>query len=301
MNNRLRKIYIALSAASISILFFCNAVFAAEGRVSVMELHDKSGRMISGLELRLYQLAERNISGELEVRPEFSDILDNRQITELEHLSADGMRGLSIRLRDAERAAGINPFSTAYSDARGTADFETALPEGLYLLDYEEREHIAANPSVLAIPTITVDSNGIPTASYSIRLSAKLEDDTPEQTKPTVPDTPDEPDEPTPGEPERPTSPEPEEPERPIDPVPDIPDTPGDVLGAVRKPIEQAAERVLGALRSVSTGDESLFAVFTVIAVFSGGGFILWLLAYMRRKSEKENDNGQREKGEKTE
>ncbi|NWO22317.1 hypothetical protein HW273_10530 [Oribacterium sp. oral taxon 102] len=251
------------------------SAFAEEGRLRVEGLQDRNGRAISGMELSLYQVALREASGDFTVSSAFSPIVSAEQLSALQTLNAEQLRAFSLRLRNEERSRGIAALDRTISDREGRAAFGQTLPEGIYLLDYANWRYFSSNPSLFSVPAAAVGQDGTITVSYDIVLRGKVEDDTPsEPNRPNPPET-------SPTPPETVPTP-PAEPE-----IPPVPQDPGNVLGALREPVRQAAQRVLGAVRGIATGDESRGAVFLLLTVCAGIGLSVWSVAFVRGKGKK--------------
>lgn len=249
--------------------------FAEEGRLRVEGLQDRNGRAISGMELSLYQVALREASGDFTVSSAFSPIVSAEQLSALQTLNAEQLREFSLRLRNEERSRGIAALDRTISDREGRAAFGQTLPEGIYLLDYANWRYFSSNPSLFSVPAAAVGQDGTITVSYDIVLRGKVEDDTPSgPNRPNPPET-------SPTPPETVPTP-PAEPE-----IPPVPQDPGNVLGALREPVRQAAQRVLGAVRGIATGDESRGAVFLLLTVCAGIGLSVWSVAFVRGKGKK--------------
>lgn len=249
--------------------------FAEEGSLRVEGLQDRNGRAISGMELSLYQVALREASGDFTVSSAFSPIVSAEQLSALQTLNAEQLRAFSLRLRNEERSRGIAALDRTISDREGRAVFGQTLPEGIYLLDYANWRYFSSNPSLFSVPAAAAGQDGTITVSYDIVLRGKVEDDTPsEPNRPNPPET-----SPTPSEtvPTPPAEPE----------IPQVPQDPGNVLGALREPVRQAAQRVLGAVRGIATGDESRGAVFLLLTVCAGIGLSVWSVAFVRGKGKK--------------
>lgn len=287
MKTALKKIY-ALVALLVFAGFIATplSVYAAEGTLAVKDLHDRNGKAISGMQVSLFQIAHITESGEIQISAEFSGIIQKEELADIQSKNADSLRSFAEHIRAGERAGDISPLETVVSDAEGKASFASRLGRGIYLLDYKETGHFSSSPSLVSVPVAALDAGGGFTENYSIVLSGKIEDDTPaEPPRPSEPHRPRH-DDPDPEPPTTPASPPEEPPENPNDPGNPPPTEDGDVLGAFRRPAEKTVERVLGAMRNVATGDESMAGIFLIAASVSLLGLIRWFF-WKRKRDER--------------